>query len=272
MKLDELFALEPAGDGVWRAPGVPKMDEQRLYGGLLIGHAIAAASADTRRCHALHALFVGSGERGAPFEVHVERMRDGGSFASRRVEVRQGEQLLLAGYTSHHDGDDGPAYQRAMPDVPPPETLEDQVSVRTRKAAAAGRTAKRFLVNALLDIRIAPDLGDGLRAMWMRPRVAIEGAAVIHRAAIGFASDTELAMTGVHRAVATGQDTKLQVASLDHALWLHREVSANEWLLHTRFALTLAEGRGFSHGAVYTREGVLAASMAQEYLARAERK
>ena len=89
-----------------------------------------------------------------------------------------------------------------------------------------------------------------------------KAAAVIHRAAIGFASDTELAMTGVHRAVATGQDTKLQVASLDHALWLHREFRPTKWLLHTRFALTLAEGRGFSHGAIYTREGVLAASMA----------
>ena len=272
MTLDELYALTPAGDGRWRAPGVPRTDEQRLYGGLLIGHAIAAASAGTRRCHALHALFIGAGERGASFDVHVERTRDGGSFASRRVEVRQGEQLLLAGYTSHHDGDDGPAYQRAMPDVPAPESLEDQAVARSRKAEAAGRTAKRFLVNEMLDIRMVPDLADGLRAMWMRPRVAIPGAAVIHQAAIGFASDTALAMTGVQTVVAAGEARKLQVASLDHAIWLHREVSANDWLLHTRIAVSLAEGRGFSHGSVYTREGVLAASMAQEYLARAERK
>ena len=110
-----LLAMQEAGPGRWAASAAPATDEPRLFGGLLIAQAIAAASAGTRRCHALHAFYIGVGATTQPFELRIDTMRDGGSFATRRAEVWQGERLLLAGITSHHDGDAGSDVHAAMP-------------------------------------------------------------------------------------------------------------------------------------------------------------
>ena len=93
----ELLALTDAGGGHLAAPAAPRTDEPRLFGGLLVAQAILAASRDTRRCHALHALFIGVGEMEAGFGIVVERTRDGGSFATRRMEIRQGRAAAVGG-------------------------------------------------------------------------------------------------------------------------------------------------------------------------------
>ena len=278
MTFDELFALSPAAGheadaARWMAPGAPPTDEPRLFGGVLIAQAIVAASHGTKACHALHAFFVGVGETPTPFEVAVERTRDGRSFATRRVEIRQDGRLLLAGHTSHSDGDDGPDHQFAMPDLPPPETLEDQRATRTRNAEARGGKTRRYLAEEMLDFRPielppgAPGSSGPVRAIWFRPRTPIEGGPAMHRAAIGFASDLALVHAGLlaHRRAGGGQ---LQAASLDHSLWFHREASANDWMLHVQRSPSAARGRGLARAEIYSRDGTLVASVAQEFLAR----
>jgi acyl-CoA thioesterase-2 len=217
----------------------------------------------------LHAFFIGVGEMEAPFSLTVEKIRDGGSFATRRVEIHQGARLLLTGHTSHHDGDDGPDGQLPMPDVPPPERLEDQRVTRANRAGSSGNPMRTYLSESLLDARpILLTHPARARAVWFRPRMPIEGGCDIHQAVIGFASDSGLVHVGVHT---YAQDVDLQAASLDHTIRFHRDSSANDWMLHVQTSPSMAQGRGFSQAAIYTRGGVLVASVAQEILARKQR-
>ncbi len=268
MTFDELFNLTGVA-----APAVPRTDEPRLFGGVLIGQAIVAGSAGTRRCHALHGFFIGVGAMEVPFDVAVERTRDGGSFATRQTEIRQGEKLLWAGLSSHHDGDEGPEHAMAMPDLPPPEGLEDQAVTRDRNALARCKTVRRFLPEVMLDARpvdlpaAEPGGAQPARAIWVRPRAPVTGGQAVHQGVIGFASDVGLVHAGLLNHRRMGGEA-LQVASLDHSMWFHREADVNGWMLHVQRTPSAGQGRGFSQGAVFTRDGLLVASVAQEFLAR----
>lgn len=276
MTFDDMLALLPAVAGQWTAPAALQTDEKRLFGGLLIAQAIVAASRQTRRCHAMHAFFIGVGAMGTPFDIVVEPTRDGTSFATRRFEIRQGERLLLAGHSSHHDGDAGPEHQSTMPDLPQPEELEDQTIARDRNARSNKQAVRRYLSDTMLDARpvelppAEPGSEQPARAIWFRPRAPFVDRPEMHRAVIGFASDMGLVRVGLlnhHRA----GGAPVQSASLDHSIWFHREADAADWMLHVQRAPTAAHGRGLSRAQVFTRDGTLAASIAQEFLARSQR-
>ena len=172
---NELFALRQDGQDCWTGTAIPRTSEKRVFGGVLIGQAIMAAGAQTRRCHALHAFFIGVGEMEKSYTIAVQRIRDGGSFATRQIEIRQDQRLLLIGHTSHHDGDDGPDGQVTMPDVAPPEKLEDQRFTRINHAACTGKPSRRYLSEEMLDARPLKlsTAADG-RAVWFRPRMPIQ--------------------------------------------------------------------------------------------------
>ena len=277
LTFDDLFALVPAGIGAWTAAGAPQTDEARLFGGMLIGLAIVAASRETPRCHALHAFFIGPGSKQEAFAFAVERTRDGRSFATRRVEIRQRERLLLAVYSSHHAGDPGPEHQFVMPDVPAPEDVEDRRLTRARRAQERGTTARRYLAETMLDVRPfdLPDVASsgaiGRRAIWMHPRERLRGGRDIHQAAIAFASDVGLIGTGLRAHNHCGDGGEIEAASLDHSIWFHRDASADDWLLHVQCAPVAAHGKGLSQSAIFTRDGQLVASAAQQFLARRKR-
>ena len=277
MTFEDLFALTAAGADRWTAPGPPQTDEPRLFGGLLLGHAIMAVSIETKPCHALHALFVGAGSKREPLDLAVTRTRDGRSYATRQVELRQRGRVLLVGFSSHHGGDAGPEHAIAMPDVPAPESLEDQRLVRVRHAEAAGAPAKRYTAEELLDIRpIELPLGqnrgvEGRRAIWFKSREPLSGDLTLHKAAIAFASDVGLVHVGLLAHVKLGDGAPLQATSLDHSLWFHREAPADDWMLHVQRAPIAVHGRGLAHAAIFTRDGCMVASAAQEFLARRKR-
>ena len=274
MTFDELFALSLAGADAWTAPIPPQTEEPRLFGGLLLGHAMAAMSKGVGPCHSLHALFVGAGSKSTPLDLAVTRTRDGRRYATRHLDLRQDGRLLLVAFSSHHGGDEGPDHQIAMPVVPEPEALEDQQLVRVRHAEALGKPARRYLAEAMLDARpVDLPLGreqgiEGRRAIWFRPRRPIAGGAAVHQAVIAFASDMGLVHVGLQSHNVVGDRSPLQATSLDHALWFHREASADDWMLHVQRSPIIANGRGLSHAAIFTREGRLVASAAQEFLAR----
>jgi acyl-CoA thioesterase-2 len=276
MTFDELFTLRSDGPERWIAEGAPPTDERMVFGGLVVGQAIVAASQGARRCHALHAYFIGMGAKQKQFEIAVERTRDGGSFNTRRVEIRQEGKLLMAALTSHHDGDDGPEHQATKPKVAGPEKLEDLYVGWRRHRQQQGRTARNYLAEQMLEVRPVTSPGSdlfsaqGTQAIWFRPRQPITGTTAIHQAAIGFASDVGLVRAGLQQHSHPGSD-QYQTASLDHALWFHRDVSANDWMLHVLDSPAAANGRGFSRAAIYTRDGSLVASVAQEFLVRKSR-
>ena len=271
MTFDEVFALTTDDKGGWTAPGAPPTDERMVFGGLVIGQAVVATSLQARRLHALHAFFIGMGAKQQKFEIAVERTRDGGTFDTRRFGVTQGERLLMAGYSSHHEGNEGPAHQVRMPAAPPPESAEDFAMIRRRVCIQNGRPVQEFLFEWLLDMRRVelPEeerTSGVVHAVWFRARDPIRGGNEIHQAAIGFASDVGLVYTGLqHHPRSEG---KLQTASLDHSIWFHRDSRADEWLLHVMHSPVTGSGRGLSHGAIFNGKGQLVASVAQEFLAR----
>ncbi len=270
MHFHDLLDLTRTTDINWTAPGVPRTDEPRLFGGVLIAQAILAASAGAPACHALHAFFIGVGEKEQPFDIAVTRTRDGRSFATRQFEITQAERLLLAGYSSHHDGDAGPAHQADMPDVPPPEGLEDQHVSRTQRAAATGRPARNYLLDLMLEVRpveLPQAGGQSERALWFRPRTPFRGDAAMHRAVIGFASDVGLVHVGLLQH-GRNENAAIQAASLDHSIWFHGDAAADDWLLHVQRSPVARGGRGLSLGSVFSRDGRLVASVAQEFLSR----
>ena len=275
MTFSDLLELTAVAPAEWTSPGAPPTNERVVFGGLVIAQAIVAASIDTRPLHSLHAFFIGGGEKERTFEIKVERSRDGGSFSTRHVEVRQGERLLLAAYTSHHDGDEGPEHQVAMPKVTGPEKLEDFFEVRKRRDEEAGRPVRQYIADQLLDVRhvdsttFVPQSSAATMAVWFRSREAVRGNQAMQQAVVGFASDAPLVHVGLRNHWQPG--TPMQTASLDHSMWFHREVQADEWLLYMLNSPIVRNGRGLSQGSIFNREGELVASVAQEFLARTGR-
>ena len=273
MTFDALFALSPGGPSTWRAPGAPAPHQIPQYRGLLLGQAVVAGTPRPPPCHALHALFLRSGRKRQSFEADVQRVRDGRNFSTRGIKIRQGDRILLEAYSSHHDGEPGPRYQDAMPEVPPPDAFEDQYLHRRRRALEKGVPCPDYLAERLLDARPIesdPDPSrrtDGRRSMWIRPRRPIDGGVAIHQAAIAFASDLGLVHVGLQGHRARG-GARVDATSLDHGIWFHREARADDWLLHVQRARIVTDGRGFAEASIFARNGELVASAAQEFLAR----
>lgn len=284
VNFDRLFALSeaapeaggPAADGGrFQAAAPPRTDETRLFGGLLLGQAIVAASRHGRRCHSLHAYFLSQGIVDRPLDLRVESIRKGRSFDMFRVDIAQDGGDVLSAMTSHHDGDAGPRHGVAMPDLPFPDDGDDP---RWHADSSWGaRSGKRFLTMLLLEIRRL-DLPSertagvaGRGAFWCRARAPIGGGPAIHQAAIAFASDMGLVAAGL-QPNREGGGPRIQSASLDHAIWFHDEAPADDWLLHVQTAPAMKDGRGFASAAVFDRSGRLVASVAQEFLSRERRE
>lgn len=271
-KLDALVRrldLTPAGADQYR--GVPGSGSGRAFGGMLLAQGLIAAgrTVDGATPHALHAHFLRPARRSVETRWTVERLRDGLGFISRRVQAEQGASLLFVSTTSFVMPGSGLEHQDAMPAVPPPEECPDVEDVRVQ---ILGDPSVRQLEGPL-EIRecdpagAVPRVGRaGRRARWMRPRGVLPDDRLLHAAVLAFASDRGLLSTaGQPHGLMWGQGIG---ASLDHALWLHRPVHFDDWLLFTSESPIAAASRGMIFGALYARDGTRVASVAQEGLIR----
>lgn len=259
------------------AAGSPFGEERRIFGGQLIGQSLIAAArtVDKGHCNSLHSYFVSAGDLDHPLQLDVGRVRDGRSFAAREVAVRQEGRLIFSASLSFHDGDPGPEHQLGMPDVPPPEEVEDQRERRRRNAEERGMPMRVFSAEQVIDARpvelpVSEDSGgiEGRRCLWFRSRDRLPDHPAAHQAAIAYASDMGLVHVGIRPHLELGAGEPLNTASLDHAVWFHRPARADEWLLHVERSPVAAQGRGLSFGSIFTRDGKLIASVAQEILVR----
>jgi acyl-CoA thioesterase-2 len=250
----------------------------RIFGGLVIAQALLAAyeTVPDRVCHSLHAYFIRPGDIKAPVLYQVERARDGGTFTTRRVAaIQHGEQIFNLA-ASFQVREEGLEHQFPMPDAPDPESLPDEAE-RAREIADKlhPRMLEHMTRERPIDVRW-PDPQDmfnpvpkpARKQVWMRARQPIGDNIRMQQAIIAYASDMAFMETAlrVHGLIWTSPG--LQSASLDHAMWFHHPSNFNEWHLFDQDSPATSEGRGLVRGQMFSQDGKLVASVAQECLMR----
>jgi acyl-CoA thioesterase-2 len=272
----ELLDLQNTGQGQFLGP--PMHDGPRVFGGHVVAQALAAAcfTVDAGPCHSLHAYFIRPGKPGRPIEYEVSSMRDGNNFATRKVVAVQRDEPILELTASFDAGSRGLEHRVAMPDVPLPETYpseaEREAVLLERMPPELRAMAKRRWPMEVIhcDPRDFADRAPNPAPMrvWMRMRGTLMDDPNLHRCALAYASDFGALEPSMRAIGAQFGDSAIQVASLDHAVWFHRDLRFDDWLLFVFDCASVASGRGFNRGAVYRRDGVLVASIAQESLLR----
>ena len=251
----------------------------RVFGGQVIAQALQAAQRSTegeRIAHSLHAYFMRPGDEHHPIVFRVVRDFEGRSFATRRVIATQRGQPILNMACSFQRPEEGLAHQDAMPAVPPPEELADEQVMREAMAEQLPLAARAVLLRPRpIEVRpvsprswIDPGRGDPVQHLWFRLCAPIVDDPAMHRAVLAYASDLGLLGTGMIPHGVGWLHPKMQVASLDHSLWLHEPFRADEWLLYSMHSPWAGHARDFNRGSIFTRDGRLVASVAQEGLIR----
>lgn len=260
----------------------PQSGWQRVFGGQVIGQALVAAvrTVDASRPpHSMHAYFLLPGDPKVPIIYDVDRMRDGGSFTTRRVTARQHGHPIFSMLVSFHGEETGLDHQAPMPDVPGPESLPSEAEVREKVLPTMPDPVRRYYERErpieLRPVEFGRYLGkkipDGRFHVWMKTTGKLPDDPAIHRCVLAYTSDMGLLDTALVPHGRTLFEKEFMAASLDHALWLHRPFRADEWLLYAQDSPNLHGSRGFARGLIFKQDGTLVASVAQEGLVRLRR-
>lgn len=261
LDLSRVFVLEPHGPDTYVAES-PKYAWGRIYGGLVIAQALWAATQTVRDehvVHSLHAYFILGGEIPEPVRYEVDRVRNGRSFTTRRVVARQSAGAILTLECSFQRYEEGVESQPlSMPaDVPPPEAIGN--------AFDAGLDRREIPATA----------GSPTSQVWARYTAPLGDDPRLHYCALAYLSDMN-AMDAVSNSRAGGANDatwgETMGASLDHAVWFHRPVRADDWLFMDMTGHGLIRTRGLATGHVFDRSGAHVATIAQEGLLRARKK
>jgi acyl-CoA thioesterase-2 len=253
------------------------LGSQRVFGGQVLGQALVAASSTVqdRVVHSLHAYFLRGGDKTRPIIYEVDRSRDGKSFSTRRVvAIQHGEQIFHMS-ASFQKVEEGLSHQMSPPDVPDPDELVDWATWVGQHGANAG-FSKLALLELPFELRfvdperlfLSKDTQEPCSNLWFKMTGRLPDDENQHRCMLAYASDLYLLSAAFlpHGRSVIVDD--LQVASIDHAMWFHRPLRVDEWLLYSMDSPSSSGGRGLARGSIYTRDGVLVASTAQEGLMR----
>ncbi len=277
-KLIATLDLEKLEENLFRGKS-PQVGWQRVFGGQVIAQALMAAQrcvdAD-RFVHSLHAYFMRPGDPAVPIIYQVERIRDGASFTTRRVVAIQHGKAIFSMSASFQLDEEGLDHQVAMPDVPAPESLMGEKEFREVFLAKAPETVRRYwgrerpieirpvsLVHYISDEKLEPKAH-----IWVRTSAPPPDDRHYQAAILAYLSDMTLLDTSLYAHGTSIFDPSLQAASLDHAMWFHRPTRLDDWLLYTQDSPSASGARGMTRGSIYSRDGVLIASVAQEGLIR----
>lgn len=280
-RLLELLDLSPIGDDHFQGDS-EDLGFPHVFGGQVLGQALMAASrtVEGRLCHSLHAYFLRPGNHSMPIDYEVQRVRDGGSFSVRRVIARQDGKEILTGSMSFQVAEEGLEHQFGMPAAPAPEELRSEQELGRLLAPKVPEPMRHILTRERpIEIRpvdpvdpLHPEKRPPYKQNWFRAQGPLPDDPVLHRCLLTYASDFQFLGTSLHPHGITFMDRDMQVASLDHAIWFHRDFRMDEWLLYDKDSPSASGGRGFNRGNFYNRQGVLVASTTQEALIRRRRR
>ena len=273
-----LLDLEEIEQNHYRATS-PNEGWQRVYGGQVIGQALVAASrtvTEERHAHSLHGYFLRPGEMGTPILYTVDRIRDGRSFTTRRVVAIQNGKAIFAMSISFHIDEPGLSHQFDMPDVPSPDTLQDEETIRAQHAKEIPEEMREsYSSHRPIEIRpidpvnvFKPEKRSPRQMCWMKSRDPLPDDRRLHQCVLAYLSDWSLLDTATLPHEVSFLQSNMQVASLDHAMWFHRPFCADEWLLYVQDSPNASGARGLNRGLIYSHAGELVASAAQEGLIR----
>ncbi len=251
----------------------------RVFGGQVFAQALVAARRtvdEAREAHSVHGYFLRPGDLKAPIVFFVDRPRDGGSFTSRRVTAIQHGEAIFHLSASFHVQTNGLEHQSPMPDVPQPESLTPELQQIREGANRLPPELRTVLTqDRPIDFRSAASHVPGTdasrqpsRFVWFRVVDTLPDDLLTHQAILAYASDYGFLPTALLPHEVSYRDPRLQLASLDHSIWMHRSFRADEWLLYSVDSPSAGGARGFVRGQVFTQGGVLVASVAQEGLIR----
>ena len=277
--LDDLVALldvEQIEVNIFRGRS-PDENRQRVFGGQVAGQALISAARTIdqvgREVHSLHAYFVRPGDPDIPILYEVDRLRDGTSFSTRRVIAIQHGKVIFNLQASFHAAEPGLDYQLTMPtNVPAPESLPD---FKTRMEPYKKQLGEWYDRPRPIDIRYVdtdPASREGNprqgQRVWMRADGKLPTDSVLHACIVTYASDMTLLDTALLPHGIGWTDGKVQMASLDHAMWFHRPFRADDWLLYDQTSFSTSGARGLAGGSIFSSNGELAISVVQEGLIR----
>jgi acyl-CoA thioesterase-2 len=277
-----ILDLEPLDLNLFRGRS-PQDGWQRVYGGQVIGQALVAAvrTVDASRPpHSMHAYFILPGDPKMPIIYDVDRIRDGKSFTTRSVTARQHGHAIFSMLVSFHTDEPGLDHQAEMPKVTPPEDLPSEGEMRKNLLQHMPEPVRRYYERERpiemrpveFDRYAGRKYPDGRVHLWFRATGRLPDDPAIHQCVLAYASDLTLLDASLTRHGRTLFEKQFMAASLDHALWIHRPFRADEWLLYAQDSPNLHSSRGFSRGLIFTRDGTLVASVAQEGLVRERRE
>jgi acyl-CoA thioesterase-2 len=274
-ELLKILDLERIEDNLFRGDS-RDVGAPQVFGGQVLGQALVAASrtVEGRQVHSLHAYFLRRGDLSVPIVFEVDRSRDGGSFTSRRVVAIQHGQPILTMSASFQVGEPGLDHQALMPAAPPPESLRDLAVVEAQvlermphKVSGYFRNQRPFEFRAVSpDDYLTREKRPASKLVWFRVIGVLPDDQSLHRCLLTYVSDYHLLATAT---MPHGVNfLELQVASIDHAIWFHRDLRVDDWMLYAIESPSASGARGFSRGSIYARDGALVATVAQEGLIR----
>ncbi|MGH8381410.1 acyl-CoA thioesterase II [Pseudomonas sp.] len=276
--LVDLLSLEAIEENLFRGRS-QDLGFRQLYGGQVLGQSLSAASQtveEARHVHSLHGYFLRPGDAAMPVVYSVDRVRDGGSFSTRRVTAIQKGQPIFTCSASFQYDEESFTHQTQMPTVVGPENLPSEVELAQRMADQLPESIRdKMLCAKPIEMRpvtaedpFNPKAGDPLKYIWFRADGTLPDVPALHKYMLAYASDFGLLTTSLLPHGKSVWQKDMQVASLDHALWFHGNLRADEWLLYAMDSPWAGNARGFSRGNIFNQTGQLVASSCQEGLVR----
>lgn len=282
-ELLDILDLERLEHNLFRGRS-PQEGWQRVFGGQVIGQALVAAQRTVdpdRHVHSLHCYFMLPGDPAVPIIYQVDRLRDGGSFTTRRVTAIQHGQAMFSLESSFQVDEEGLEHQMPMPpNVPHPDTLKSRRELILEFGDRVPETLRRFWARerplevkpVMIEHYTSREKLAPVQDVWARTLGPVPDDRGTQAAVLAYLSDMTLLDTSTFPHGRSGFDPEIQMASLDHAMWFHRPAPLHDWLLYTQDSPSTGGSRGLSRGSLYTMDGRLVASVAQEGLIRLRTK